>query len=161
NYAYDPLQTKLVIGGDGAPWISACREHFRANRPFVLDRFHFARELRGLFREHPRYRALRVAATEYDAEHHLVDVTSAVGTMATDQQEEALEQLLQFLEGHQEALTDYRGWLQAQGVDTRGLYPMGSAEATMRVFAKRLKGGRSWSEKGVYALTQLWIGMKD
>jgi hypothetical protein len=30
--------------------------------------------------------------------------------------------------------------------------PMGSAEGTMSVFAKRLKNGRSWVEKGASAM---------
>lgn len=39
--------------------------------------------------------------------------------------------------------------------------PMGSAEATMSVFAKRLKNGRSWSEKGLYAMADLLVAIKD
>lgn len=45
---------------------------------------------------------------------------------------------------------DYRKWLREQGVDTTGMRLMGSVEATMSVFVKRLKNGRSWSEKGLY-----------
>lgn len=161
NYDYDPMQTKLIINGDGAPWITACRDYFRANGCFVLDRYHVARELRALFRQHPRYYAIRKALKQYDAQRLLSELGSAVGTMASEEQEAALDQLICFLEAHREALIDYRQWLQEQGIDTSGMYPMGSAESVMSQFAKRLKGGRSWSEKGVYALTRLWIGIKD
>jgi hypothetical protein len=59
----------------------------------------------------------------------------------------------QFLKRHQEHLEDYRKVLQAAGIDTRGMRPMGSAEAQMRIFARRTKrGGYSWSERGVRAM---------
>lgn len=56
---------------------------------------------------------------------------------------------------------DDRQWLKEQGVDTTGMRPMGSAEATMSMFAKRLKNGRSWSEKGLYAMAALLVVIKD
>lgn len=37
-------------------------------------------------------------------------------------------------------------------MDTTGMRPMGSAEGTMSVFAKRLKNGRSWVENGLNAM---------
>ena len=46
EYAYDPYRDLLVINGDGAPWITACREYFKGRVCFQFDRFHVARELR-------------------------------------------------------------------------------------------------------------------
>ncbi|WP_284561145.1 UPF0236 family transposase-like protein, partial [Bacillus sp. T2.9-1] len=43
HYAYDPTQTLLIINGDGAGWITACREYFRERAFFTMDRFHVAR----------------------------------------------------------------------------------------------------------------------
>jgi hypothetical protein len=60
--------------------------------------------------------------------------------------------LIRQLEKYPEALGDYRNWLKEQGIDTTGMRPMGSAEGTMSVFAKRLKNGRSWVDKGVSAM---------
>ena len=39
--------------------------------------------------------------------------------------------------------------------------PMGASEATMRVFAKRLKNGRSWSNRGIQAFIQFMVALKD
>ena len=39
--------------------------------------------------------------------------------------------------------------------------PLGSAEGTMSVFAKRLKNGRAWSEKGIDAFIRFMAGLKD
>ncbi|WP_415579279.1 UPF0236 family transposase-like protein, partial [Filibacter tadaridae] len=52
-------------------------------------------------------------------------------------------------------------WLGDQGIDTSGMRPMGSAEGTMRVFAKRLKNGRSWSDKGITAFIDFMVALKD
>lgn len=38
---------------------------------------------------------------------------------------------------------------------------MGSAEGTMSVFAKRLKHGRSWSEKGLDKFVDVMVALKD
>src|SRR5699024_8437860 len=39
TYEYDPTKHHLVINGDGAKWITSCREYFRNNATFVIDRF--------------------------------------------------------------------------------------------------------------------------
>jgi hypothetical protein len=161
NYDYDPLETKLIINGDGASWITASQEYFRGNSLFVLDRYHVARDIRALLKEHARYRHIQIALKNYDADQLLLELHSAIGTLETEEAEGRLEALIQFLEKHKKGLMDYRKWLREQGVDTTGMRPMGSAEATMSVFAKRLKNGRSWSEKGLYAMAHLLVAMKD
>ncbi|MDQ0339466.1 hypothetical protein J2S00_002254, partial [Caldalkalibacillus uzonensis] len=80
------------------------------------------------------------------------ELNSAVGTLEKEAHEQRLEELIKQLEQYPEALGDYRDWLKAHGIDTEGMRPMGSAEGTMSVFAKRLKNGRSWVEKGVSAM---------
>ncbi|MDQ0164020.1 hypothetical protein J2S06_003164 [Bacillus alveayuensis] len=49
-------------------------------------------------------------------------------------------------------LSDYREWLREKGIDTTGMRPMGRAEGTMHVFAKRVKQGRSWCDEGIRGL---------
>ncbi|QUW21284.1 UPF0236 family protein [Sporosarcina sp. Marseille-Q4063] len=39
--------------------------------------------------------------------------------------------------------------------------PMGSSEGTMPVFARRLKNGRSWSDRGITAFIDFFVGLKD
>ncbi|MED3729915.1 UPF0236 family transposase-like protein, partial [Geobacillus stearothermophilus] len=59
EYAYDPCRDLLIINGDAASWITACREYFGKRACFQLDRFHVARELRQCLSGHPRWREVR------------------------------------------------------------------------------------------------------
>lgn len=161
NFEYDPTVHKLVINGDGAGWITSCREHFKGRAFFSLDRFHVARDIRSLFRKHPRYRQIQKALASYDSQKLLTELNSAVGTLETGEQEERLYQLISQLEKYPDALKDYREWLKEQGIDTTGMRPMGSAEGTMSVFAKRLKNGRSWVEKGASAMITGLVAFLD
>ncbi|QZT32998.1 ISLre2 family transposase [Caldalkalibacillus thermarum TA2.A1] len=161
EFDYDPTKHKLVINGDGAKWITACREYFKERAFYCMDRFHLAREIRRLCRKHPRYRQMQEALEAYDSQRLLTELNSAVGTLQTAEQEARLEQLIQQIEKHPQAVEDYRQWLQEQGIDTTGMRPMGSAESTMHVFAKRLKQGRSWSEKGARAMMRGLVARLD
>lgn len=160
-FEYDPTVHKLVINGDGAHWITACREHFKGRAFFTIDRFHVAREIRRLFLHHQRYRSIRKALAKYDSHKLLVELNSAIGTLETEIQEEKLEGLIQQLEKYPVALEDYRKWLEEQGIRTEGMRPMGSAEGTMSVFAKRLKNGRSWVERGVSSMITGMVAYMD
>lgn len=134
TFDYDPTVHKLVINGDGANWITACREHFKGRAFFTLDHFHVARDIRSLLRKQPRYRSIQKALAKYDSEKLLVELNSAIGTLETDEHEQRLEALVRQLEKYPEALTDYRNWLKNQGIETQGMRPMGSAEGTMSVY---------------------------
>ncbi len=161
TYYYDPSKHHLIINGDGANWITSCRDYFHKNIFFVIDRFHVARDLRTLFRGHPRYRAIRRKLVQYDGEGLIVELNSAVGTLEIEKKEEDLEALINQLSQYPEALGDYRVWLSSQGININGMRPMGSAESTMSVFANRLKNGRAWSDKGMYAFIRFMVGLID
>lgn len=160
NYNYNPTEHLLVINGDGAQWITACQEHFK-NAFFVIDRFHVAREVKLLFKGHKRYRIIRKKLAQYDAKGFMVELNSAVGTLEDEVLEERLEQFIRQHSKYPKALSDYRKWLEEKGVETSGYRPMGSAEGTMSVFAKRLKNGRSWCDKGIQSFLDFMIGLKD
>lgn len=160
TYDYNPAIHFLVINGDGAPWITTCRAHFK-NMFFALDRFHVARDVRSIFKGHNRYRPISVKLAKYDVDGFMVELNSAVGTLEDDKKEEALADLIRQLSQYPEALGDYRAWLRDKGVDTSDMRPMGSAEGTMRVFARRLKNGRSWSDQGVSAFIHFFVALKD
>ena len=104
---------------------------------------------------------MQKALAAYDSQKLLTELNSAVGTLETEDQEKRLDQLIRQLEKYPEALGDYRKWLKEQGIDTEGMRPMGSAEGTMSVFAKRLKNGRSWVEKGVSAMITGLVAFLD
>lgn len=161
TFNYDPTVHLLVINGDGANWITACREHFKGRAFFSIDRFHVARDVRRLFREHSRYRAMQKALASYNGEKLIIELNSAVGTLDTEAKEKRLEELIHQLEQYPEALGDYRKWLKEKGIDTEGMRPMGSAEGTMSVFAKRLKNGRSWVENGANAMMTAMVASLD
>jgi len=160
TYHYDPTQHQLVINGDGAKWITSCREYFR-NGIFVIDRFHIARDVQYIFRDHPRYRSIRKKFADYDAEGFMVELNTAVGTIGHERKEQRLEELISQLSQYPEALRDYRERLREKGIDTEGFRPMGSAEGTMSVFAKRLKQGRSWSDLGLQKMSDVMVALKD
>jgi len=81
-FEYDPTYHQLVINGDGAKWITSCREYFHHNATFVIDRFHVARDVQRTFRDHSRYRSVRKRLATYDAEGFMIKITIklAVGT---------------------------------------------------------------------------------
>lgn len=160
-YEYDPTKHQLVINGDGAKWITSCRDYFQHNAIFVIDRFHIARDVQRIFRDHPRYRAIRKKLGKYDVEGFMLELNSAVGSIGHEKKEERLEKLINQLSQYPEALDDYREKLKKKGMDTEGFRPMGSAEGTMSVFAKRLKHGRSWSEKGLDKFIDIMVALKD
>src|SRR5690625_591896 len=161
TYEYDPTRHHLVINGDGAKWITSRRDYFRNNATFVIDRFHVARDVQRLFRDHSRYRPIRKKLANYDWEGFMVELNSAVGTLENEKKEERLEELIAQLSQYPEALGDYREKLKKKGIDTTGFRPMGSAEGTMSVFAKRLKNGRSWSDEGLDKFFDVMVAFKD
>src|SRR5690625_2840904 len=68
SYDYDPTRHHLVINGDGATWITSCRDYFQKNATFVIDCFHVTRDIQRIFRKHPRYRVIRRKLSEYDVD---------------------------------------------------------------------------------------------
>lgn len=161
TYEYNPTKHHLVINGDGANWITSCRDYFRSNATFVIDRFHVARDVQRLFRGHKRYRSIRKKLSNYDWKGFMVELNSAVGTLETDKKEESLEKLIAQLSQYPEALGDYREKLKLKGIKTDGFRPMGSAEGTMSVFARRLKNGRSWCTEGLDRFIDIFVALKD
>lgn len=106
TYEYDPTKHQLVINGDGAKWITSCQEYFRNNAIFVIDRFHVARDVQRLFRNHKRYRSIRKKLSEYDWEGFMAELNSVVGTLESDKKEEMLEELIAQLSQYPKALGD-------------------------------------------------------
>src|SRR5699024_7776359 len=91
----------------------------------------------------------------------MVELNSAVGTLENEKKEERLEELIAQLFQYPEALGDYREKLKKKGIDTTGFRPMGSAEGTMSVFAKRLKNGRSWYNLDLDKFIDVFVALQD
>src|SRR5699024_6289310 len=161
SYDYDPTHHHLVINGDGARWITSCREYFQTNATFVIDRFHIARDIQRIFRDHPRCRTIRKKFSEYDVDGFMTELNCAVGTLDHEWKEDQLEALIAQLSQYPEALEDYREKLQEKGINTTIFRPLGSGEGTMSVFAKRLKNGRSWCEEGITKFSNIMVALMD
>jgi hypothetical protein len=161
NYNYDATKTLFVINGDAASWITACKDYFGDRAFYHLDRFRVIRDVRQLLQSHPRFKAMYQAIKENNPDRLIVELNSAVGTMATEEEEKKLEALIAFITKHKEALRDYKAWLKEKGIDTSQMYTMGASEGVMSQFADRLKQGRSWSQAGVQAMTKMIIALKD
>jgi hypothetical protein len=131
EYAYDPCRDLLVINGDAASWITACREYFGKRVCFQLDRFHVARELRQCLSGHPRWREVRKKLAKQDEEGLLVELNSAIGTLKDEAKEQQLVTMIGRIESMPGCIRDYREWLSEQGVETTGMRPMGHAESVM------------------------------
>src|SRR5690625_6961389 len=93
TFDYDPTVHRLVINGDGAHWITACRDYFQHRAFYTINRYHVARYIRDIFQGHPRYRAIRKALASYDSETLIVELNSAVGTLEEERKEENLEEI--------------------------------------------------------------------
>ena len=126
-----------------------------------MDRFHVAKDIRTIFKEHRRYRSIRLKLAKYDVDGLMTEFNSAVGTLNDERKEEALAGLIQQFSKYPEVLGDYRKWLNAEGIDTSDMRTMGASESTMRTFARRLKNGRSWSDRGIAAFIQFMVALKD
>ncbi len=145
--------TWLVVNGDGAPWIGECESYFH-KCIYTLDRYHVARDLQRFVGHLPKvWKDVRQSLARQDAAALLTAVESVSAEDIAPKQRKDWEEYKQFLKQHRKHLEDYRKTLQAAGIDTSGMRPMGSAEAQMRIFARRTKrGGYSWSERGVSAM---------
>jgi len=154
--------TWLVVNGDGAAWIGECESYFH-HCIYTLDRFHVAQELRRFVGHLPEvWHRARQALAQQDAEALLAAVECVSEREIVAEQREEWRKYRSFLKRHQPHLVDYRKVLQAEGIDTSGMRPMGAAEAQMRVFAKRTKrGGYSWSIRGARAMLQTIMRSKD
>lgn len=145
--------TWLVVNGDGAPWIGECTSYFH-QCVYQLDRFHVARELKRFVGHLPKvWETVRQSLAKQNAAALLATVEGVSEQEMAEENRKDWKLYKRFLKRHQDHLDDYRNTLQAQGIDTSSMRPMGSAESQMRIFAKRTKrGGYSWSERGVRAM---------
>ncbi len=107
TYAYNPNEHYLIINGDSAQWITACRDHFK-NIFFTIDRFHVAQAIPTIFRGHKRYRYVRKRLANFDGEGLLVELNSVVGTLEDERKEALLESLINPLSKYPETLGNYR-----------------------------------------------------
>ena len=144
-----------LVNGDGAQWIGECESFFH-RCIYTLDRFHVARELRRFLGQLPEtWQTVRQALAAFEADILLTTVESVPEEKILEEHRNEWPKYVAYLRRHRRHLIDYRKVLGEAGIDTTGMRPMGSAEAQMRVMAKRTKrGGYSWSVRGVQAMVE-------
>jgi hypothetical protein len=154
--------TWIVVGGDGAQWIGECTSYFQ-QCVYMLDRFHVARDLKKYIGHLPKeWKSIRKMLASGDGSGLVKQVQKIGQELIKPEHREDWKRFVQFLVEHEEHLKDYREVLKEQGIDTSKMRPMGSAEAQMRVFARRMKGnGRSWSKKGANAMIRMIIASRE
>ncbi|QBQ05088.1 UPF0236 family transposase-like protein [Sporosarcina pasteurii] len=47
----------------------------------ILDRFHVAKDLKSVFKEHPRWHSIRIKLAKYNIEGLMTELNSAVGKL--------------------------------------------------------------------------------
>ncbi len=145
--------TLVVISGDGASWIRQGVEYF-PRAIYQYSRYHLARELRRLLKE--RHEQLYVRARQAFRSGESEEIAAALWRAA--EQERDLKHRTEllcyhgFVLEHLESCQEYRVQLERLGVAVEGLQGVGGIEGTIRQFAKRMKGGRSWSLPGLAAM---------
>ncbi|GCL72052.1 hypothetical protein PN4B1_19690 [Paenibacillus naphthalenovorans] len=154
--------TWLVVNGDGAAWIGESESYFHQCL-YMLDRFHVARDLKRFVGHLPSvWEAVRQSLAKQDAAALMTAVEGVTEQEIAAEYRKDWKQYKSYLKRHQKHLDDYRKTLQAKGIDTSAMRPMGSAESQMRVFAKRTKrGGYSWSERGVRAMLRTMMRSRE
>src|SRR5690625_2616308 len=101
-----------------------------------------------------RFRSkINQAADANDPVELVVAIAEAEKEEMDPEKKEEIADMRLFILENMDAFRDYREILRKEkGVDTTGMRPMGAAESNMNFFAKRLKGGYSWSAEGVDAM---------
>jgi len=154
-------KTWWIVNGDGAEWIKECENHFR-NVIFVIDRFHLAKELKENLKDHPEaYKQAREAFLAYEGEKIIQIIENLTVGHTDSKAKQKWERFVTYIQNNGKYHRDYRNLLKALGKKTSTYQPMGGSEATMRLFARRIKsGGYSWSIPGVNAMIQVLISLK-
>lgn len=152
----------LVVNGDGAAWIGECTSYFHQCL-YMLDRFHVARDLKRFVGHLPQvWETVRRSLAKQDAAALMAVLEGVSEQEIAEENRKDWKSYKGFLKRHEKHLDDYRKTLQAKGIDTSGMRPMGSAESQMRIFAKRTKrGGYSWSERGVRAMLRTMMRIQE
>lgn len=108
------------------------------------------------------WETVRKSLASFDPDTLLATLAAVPETDIAEEWREEWRKYRAYLDRHREHLRDYRKQLRQAGIDTSGMRRMGSAEAQMRIMAKRTKGGGySWSVRGVQAMFKTIMKWKE
>jgi hypothetical protein len=156
KYNVDEIQYR-ILNGDGAAWIKS--GHDFETDIFQLDPYHLAKSIiRNVYDKDARRHILRWLKTgEYDK---VLQKTEALkyecGGLASEIKK--LETLETYIRSNKEGILAYqkRRGIELppapEGLEYRNL---GTMERNVGIFSKRMKGAKSWSEKGATHLANI------
>lgn len=156
NYNVDEIVYR-ILNGDGASWIR--RDHDQETDKFQLDPFHLAQAVtRNVSDKKARRTLLKwLKAGELEKVFEkLEQLKYESGGVAKEI--EKLGRLESYIRSNMDGIVPYKDRDDIklpeapEGIEYRNL---GTMESQVRVFASRMKGARSWSEKGATHLSKI------
>lgn len=153
-HSIDKIQ--IVINGDGASWIRQGTEYF-GNAIYQYDRFHIARDIRRCLRGHPELLKKAHKALQENEIHQVHPLlASAYSQMPDGNRKDFTQEMIARVEKDAEYIVDYRQRIDASIGEQILLRGMGSAEASVKKYKKRLKSvGKAWSKTGAQAMVTI------
>ena len=136
---------ELILGGDGAPWITSGGSLFPFET-FQLDRFHLARALRtALGPDNEKVRAAYRSACEGDADK-VYEMLEEAEASSEGKEKDRIRKVRTYIENNRAGLAD---WRQGRETDEKAR-GMGTIETNGdKILANRVKKrGMSWTVKG-------------
>jgi hypothetical protein len=146
-----------VLNGDGAAWIR--NGHDLETDIFQLDPYHLAKSIiRNVYDKHSRRHILRwLNAGEFDKALSKIDsLKHECGGLESEVKK--LTTLENYIKSNVDGIVVYKDRKNItlpkppEGIEYRTL---GTMERNVNIFAKRMKGGKSWSEKGANNLSKI------
>ncbi|CDV96416.1 Hypothetical protein DPCES_5418 [Desulfitobacterium hafniense] len=156
RYNVDEIKYR-ILNGDGASWIR--RDHDQETDIFQLDPFHLAQAVTRNVSDKKLRRPLVkwLKAGEFEKVFKkLEELKYESGGVAKEV--EKLSTLEQYIKSNLDGIVPYKDREgitlpdAPEGIEYRTL---GTMERQVRVFAARMKGGKSWSEKGATHLSKI------
>lgn len=150
----DPAKVeRVILNGDGAPWIKQGREHLGAE--WHLDPYHLQRAVRqGLWHDSQRLAEALTALGAGELDRLEQVLRQALEEAATVEVRTRVLQLRQYLKANWDGLVD---WRKRPGPQPEGAKSLGAMEGQVRhIAAARMKRrGASWTKVGANNMLQL------
>lgn len=156
KYNVDEIQYR-VLNGDGAPWIR--NGHDLEISIFQLDPYHLAKSVvRNVSDKKSRRHIIRwLKAVEFEKVFKKIeDLKYECDGVASEVKK--LEALEKYIQSNKDGIVVYKERENLkipkppEGLEYRNL---GTMERNINIFAKRMKGAKSWSEKGATNLSKI------
>ncbi len=156
KYNVDEIQYR-ILNGDGAPWIR--NGHDTETDIFQLDPYHLARSIiRNVCnRQDGRNIHKWLKAGEFEKAFDKINVLK-YECGGEEKEVKKLDTLEEYIRSNIDGIVNYKDRIKAntdklpKGIEYRNL---GTMERNVDIFAERMKGAKSWSERGATNLSKI------